>query len=117
MVESQFDELEAYVVLSVSSKINITSLRDVWLTDSACTNHMTPRREWFQGYRPIEPCDILMGDNSKIQAVGVGTILIRRLINNEWFDGKIEKVLHVPSLKKNLFATGLAVEKGFGSCV
>lgn len=44
--------------------------------------------------------------------MGRGTILIKRLVNNEWLDGKLENVLYIPSLRRNLFSSGVCTEKG-----
>lgn len=46
---------------------------------------------------------VSLGDNSLLEAKGRGTIFIKKLVNSEWQNGKLENVLYVPLLRKNLF--------------
>ena len=44
---------------------------------------------------------------------GSGTVLIDRLVNGKWCEARIENVLYVPKIRKNLFSVGVCTEKGF----
>ena len=46
------------IVLLVSSE----SSGDAWVLDLACSYHMTPRRDWFTTYRPINGGLVYMGN-------------------------------------------------------
>jgi len=49
---------------------------------------------------------VSLGGETKCKVLGQGTICIKRLVDEEWFDGKLEDVLYVPNLSKNLFYIG-----------
>lgn len=57
-------------------------INDVWLIDSGASRHISFRREWFCSYRPITGQYVNTGDNRRCQIAGVGTILMRRFVNN-----------------------------------
>lgn len=40
-------------------------------------------------------------------------MLVQKFMNGLWRDARIENVLHVPELKKNLFSVGACTKKGF----
>lgn len=56
---------------------------------------------------------VCLGDNSTCEVKGRGTIYIQKHVNGKWIDGRINDVLYVPNLKKNLFSTGIITQKGF----
>ena len=87
----------------------------VWLTDSGASRHLTYRREWLTDYRAYGSSNdsIRLGDNEICQIVGAGTVHIKKLIDGVWRDGRIENVLYVPKLKKNLFSVGVCTSNGF----
>lgn len=87
---------------------------EIWITDSGASRHITHRREWFQDYRLTKNRDVIsLGDNKECEIVGEGTILIKKYVNGEWQTSRIENVLHVPKIKKNLFSVGVCTSKGF----
>lgn len=56
---------------------------------------------------------VYLGDGSTCDVKGRGTIYIQKYVNGNWIDGRIDDVLYIPSLKKNLFSTGAVTQKGF----
>lgn len=88
--------------------------REIWITDSGASRQITNRREWFHDYRPLRNSGVIsLGDNKECEIIGEGTILIMKYVNDDWRPGRIENVLYVPKLKKNLFSVGVCTSKGF----
>lgn len=87
---------------------------EVWLIDSGASRHLTFRREWLTDYR-ANKCDgtISLGDNQICDIVGEGTVHIKKLVDGVWRDARIENVLYVPKLRKNLFSVGVCTNVGF----
>jgi len=56
---------------------------------------------------------VSLGDNGECEVIGQGTALIERLIDGVWHEARIENVLYVPKIRKNLFSIGEYTEKGF----
>jgi len=73
-----------------------------WYLDSGASDHMANNREHFVDYSSMEPHDIQMGDNSPIQAVGIGTIYTVIPSNGSFAKMELRNVLPVPRLHKNL---------------
>lgn len=92
--------LEAFLVSEPNcyTRILNSDVKDVWILDSGASKHMSFRPEWFidldESYRET----VSLGDESICKVMGRGTILIKRLVNNVWLDGKLENVLYIPSL-------------------
>ena len=87
---------------------------DTWITDSGASAHMTYHREWFVKYRPrTVGSTVSLGDNGEYKVYGEGTIIVKRLVQGEWRIGRMENVLHVPGIKKNLLSVGACTRKGF----
>lgn len=82
---------------------------EVWITDSGTSKHLTYRREWLIDYRANRNGDtIALNDDGVCD--GNGTVLIKKLVDGEWQNARIENVSYV---KKNLFSVGVCTEKGF----
>uniref|UniRef100_A0ABD2VV02 Uncharacterized protein n=1 Tax=Trichogramma kaykai TaxID=54128 RepID=A0ABD2VV02_9HYME len=93
------------IITKETKQLLAVSTEEIWLTVSGASEHITPRREWFAEYRSKrDGSTVTLGDNKRYEVVGIGTIHVERLVNNEWRDGRIENVLHVPGLKKNLLS-------------
>lgn len=86
---------------------------EIWITDSGASKHITYRREWLSDFRPLNNVSVSLGDNGIYQALGSGTVFIERLIDGNWQSGRIDDVLYVPQIKKNLFSVGICTTKGF----
>ena len=72
------------------------STAHAFLIDSRASNHMVESRESFSSLQYFDGPSIQMGNNSKIQAKGKGSINIEH--------GKFKDMLHVPSLAANLLS-------------
>lgn len=109
------ESARARASLSQVEEIKSAGQSQVWLTDSGASRHLTYRREWLTDYRAYESSDdsIRLGDNESCKIVGVGTVHIKKLIDGVWRDGRIENVLYVPKLRKNLFSVGVCTSNGF----
>jgi hypothetical protein len=110
VADGEFDDSEAYAdVLSVSSGKN--SLIDSWVLDSACSYHICSNRMWFDTFKSYNTGTVLMGNDAKCKAIGLGTIKFRM------FDGIVKiltNVRYVPDLKKNLISLGTLDSLGYG---
>ncbi|KAL4360887.1 hypothetical protein GQ457_04G022640 [Hibiscus cannabinus] len=90
--------------------ISTTQLMDAWILDSGCSYHITPNREWFSTYMPINSGSVYLGDDSCCNIVGIGEVRIRM------YDGTVRTlcdVRHIPDLKKNLISLGTLHKNGF----
>ena len=74
---------------------------------------MTYQREWLYDFREITNENVNLGDNTLCEIKDYGTVAIKIFINGEWKLGKLENVLNVPTLRKNLFSTGACTNKGY----
>ena len=84
-----------------------------WIWDSGASDHMTHRREFFTDFIEGDTnATVLLGNNQGLTVKGQGTVKIKKLINEKWFDAVITEVLYVPDLKKNLFSEGTITRKG-----
>lgn len=106
--ESDDSEVSADL-LSVSSGTD--SLIDSWVLDSACSYHMCPNRQWFETFKSCNAGTVLMGNDARCKAIGIGTIKV-------WmFDGVVRtltNVRYVPDLRKNLISLGTLDSLGYG---
>lgn len=117
--KSESHGLEVKVVNEVLN----TGKQDVWIMDSGASRHITHRREWFSTYQELlDGGTISLGDNKECKVIGEGTIPIEKFVDGAWRDSRIEKVLYVPKMKKNLFSVGVCTSRGnevnfYGNCV
>ena len=102
-------------VLWTQSHVMAADQSEVWLIDSGASRHLTYRRDWLTDYKTDRTgATISLGDNQICNVAGEGTVLIKKFIDGVWHDARIEKVLHVPKLRKNLFSVGVCTKKGLG---
>ena len=97
----------------VVERLMAVDTSDVWITDSGASRHITNRRDWYSEFEPSSGESISLGDNGVCDVTGSGTVLIDRLVNGKWCEARIENVLYVPKIRKNLFSVGVCTEKGF----
>ena len=83
-------EVSEYV-LSVST---IRS-KDDWILDLGCTHNVTPNREFFSTYEPIDGGDALMGNYAPCKIFRIGSIKIKM---NDGVVRTLTEVRHVPDL-------------------
>uniref|UniRef100_A0A2N9FLA5 CCHC-type domain-containing protein n=1 Tax=Fagus sylvatica TaxID=28930 RepID=A0A2N9FLA5_FAGSY len=95
-------------MLSVSSSTD--GLNNSWLLDSACSFHVTPHRNWFDTYRSINCGSVRMGNDATCTIIGMGTIKIKM---SDGVVRTLEKVRHIPDMRKNLISLGTLDSKGY----
>ena len=89
-----------------------TDQREAWYTDSGASAHISLRREWFDDYHPRrDGSTVVLGDNRECAVVGEGNIRIERLTEGEWKQARIENVLYVPDMGKNLYSVVAATAR------
>ena len=70
-----------------------------WFLDFACTFHICSHRDWFSDYVQSHAGEVVIGDGSTCEIIGIGSIYI------QVYDGSIKKLIDVcfvPKLKRNL---------------
>src|SRR6201999_274281 len=76
----------------------------LWNADTGATSHMTPHRDWFVSYEPLQT-PIRLADGKVIYSAGIGAVDFVPLV-----DGvaqrpiRFSRVLHVPDLRNNLLS-------------
>jgi len=86
--------------------------KDIWILDSGASKQITFRSDWMCNLHRYE--HVSLGDSTTCKLHGRGTVYIKRLFNNQWLDGILEKVLYVPDLNKTLFSVGACMSKKYG---
>ncbi|KMQ86381.1 copia protein [Lasius niger] len=56
-----------------------------------------------------------LGDEGVCDVESCGIVIIERYVNDEWIEGKLENVLFVPLLTKNLLSVGACTNKIFAA--
>ena len=72
---------------------------------------MCPNRQWFDTFKSCNRGTVLMGNDARCKAIGLGTIRVRM------FDGIVRiltNVRYVLDLKKNLISLGTLDSLGYG---
>ena len=104
---SDDSEVNANLV-SVSSGNNV--LLESWVLDSACSYHMTPKKDWFDTYKPYNGGMVQMGNDATCLVIGIGSMKIKM------FDGVVRVlsiVRNVPDLRKILISLGVLDDLGY----
>jgi len=94
-------------------ELSSSNMEDVWITDSGASRHMTYRREWLFDFQPINGEVVSLGNGGQCKVAGSGTVFIHKLVDGDWTPAKIENVLLVPDIKRNLFSVGACTNKGY----
>lgn len=107
------DESSASLPAEIIKSVLNADQKEIWITDSGASRHMTSRREWFSDFKKLKNSEpIFLGDNEQCDVEGEGTILIQRYVNGAWQKASIDNVLYVPRIEKNLFSVGVCTTKG-----
>jgi len=87
-----------------------SDIKDTWITDSgaSCYDLLTRVID-----KSVEGEMVSLGNDKQCNVSGKETVLIKRFINGHWEEGKIEEVLFVLQIKRNLFSVGACTRKGF----
>jgi len=67
----------------------------MWLLDSGASKHMTFRSDWIHDLQRHSDEHVFLGDG---KVHDQGTVYIKRLVNNQWLEGRLENVLYVLDL-------------------
>jgi len=79
------------------------SLEAGWIIDSGALRNMCTHHDWFHHYSPLSsPMDIVLGDDSAIQATGVGCISVHMHAEGKSSPTVLQDILHMPELHGNL---------------
>jgi hypothetical protein len=69
-----------------------------WIVDSGCSNHFCPNKSDFVEYTPFDPpCQIALGNDSRVPSLGEGTILIacvaggKRVVTGLLLDSRLRR--------------------------
>ena len=73
---------------------------------------MSPHRADFDTFEAIPPRRVLMGDDSVLQAIGRGSILVDTKVGGCTKRLRFKDVLYVPKLQSNLLSVSKIVEGG-----
>ena len=86
-----------------------------WYMDGGATDHMTDRIDWFSTFKKVAEgrWRVMIADNRRLWIRGTGVIHIQCLIDGKWQKRKLERILFVPELQKNLFSVGQAADRGY----
>jgi hypothetical protein len=84
--------------------------KDVWITDSGASAHITYRRDWVEDLRPLAGEKVTLGDDGECEVVGVGKVRIEKLVNGEWEPGIIEGASCSASDEKSFLCRGVYCE-------
>jgi hypothetical protein len=83
--------------------LSIDSLFDSWVLDSRASLHTTAICEVLETYIAGDFEKMYLADGTPLDIVDIGDVRIRVHIDSVW---KLQKVRHVPKLKKNLISVG-----------
>jgi hypothetical protein len=106
VVEENDEGSDLVLVVTISD----SHFFDRWVLDATCTAHMSPKRDRFINYEPVNGSSVLMGNDVACKIVGFGAVRIRM------HDGTVrilKNVQHVPDLKKNLISLGTLDSLGY----
>jgi len=89
------------------------SLEAGWIINSGASRNMCAHCDWFHHYSPlVNPMDVILGDDSAIQATGVGRISIRMHAEGKSLPTVLQDILHVPELHSNLLSVSHFAKRG-----
>lgn len=102
--ESAQSTVEFAGAASARTSPSITSPSNSWNTDTGASSHMTPRRSWFQEYRPYR-VPVRLANGQVIWSRGRGSVIIRPRVGESTLPlVTFTNVLHVPDLAVNLLS-------------
>ena len=104
-------ELEMFAAIEeVCSSAQVPHVDDSWILDSGASRHMTSKKDWYSSWKPLqEPINVIVGNNAKCPAEGLGTISFVAATGEE---KKLSDVLYVPQIKRNLISIGVITDRG-----
>ena len=94
---------------------NCANRPDDWFIDSAATSHMTFNRDILLDYEEFEePKEVSLGDDYSISSIGAGKARLPFIDENgSQKNLKLERVLYVPDIAKNLLSVPCMTSFGY----
>lgn len=87
--------------------------KEMWLVDSACSNHMTSNLELFKELEDVGGMKVKIGNGDYMEVKGRGTIALETSSGTKM----ISNVLFVPEVDQNLLSVGQLLEKALNCCL
>ena len=87
----------------------VDSLLDDWVLNSRASFHTTPHREIIQNYAAGDFGKVYLANGSALDVVGMGDVRILLPNGSVWL---LEKVRHIPELRRNLISIGQLDDDG-----
>lgn len=85
----------------------------LWIVDTGATDHITNNKDWFVSFECFKtPFEINIGDQSKMVALGKGTIKFEAAVDGQWIKSHMNNVLYAPSARRNLLSVITALDNG-----
>lgn len=108
---SQEKEISRKSVFTVTKSVPMQE--NHWFADSAATQHMCNKANWFTSLRYFnEPEECSLGNGSKIKVLGEGTVDLISHLGDREAQVTLQDVLYIPELSTNLLSIGIATEHG-----
>lgn len=110
---AELDALEDMVDLQFLTAYCNSGMRNQnsWIVDSGCSTSASFERENFINYRSFDG-QISIGDGSKLNIVGIGTIKLWCKVGSRAKPLYIDNAHHVPQLTRNLLSVGQLKQQG-----
>lgn len=84
----------------------------IWIIDSGATKRMTFQKVAIDTYKVIAPCNVLLGDDSALEVIGMASIIVELLVRDKIKRIGIKNALHVPKLQANLLLVSKLLSNG-----
>ncbi|KAB5537804.1 hypothetical protein DKX38_015337 [Salix brachista] len=98
------EEVQDALLLAVHSPV------EDWILDSGASFHTSSHRELMQNYIAGDFGKVFLVDGEALNVVGMGDVDVALPNRNKW---TLQKVRHIPELKKNLISVGQLDDCGF----
>lgn len=108
------NESDSGTVTAIVAESNLSVCEiDEWILDSGATEHMSNNMSFFSNLKPLsEPKKVLFGQGFG-RATHVGDIYCTSKVKEENHSLRLENVLYVPELRRNLLSLSAAQKRGF----
>lgn len=85
---------------------------DAWVWRQWCFSPHSHQCEWFENLRTGIGGSVVLGHGCTCKVEGEGDIELEAFVGGQWNSVRIERVLYVPEMKKNLLSMGACAKKG-----
>ena len=106
---SMSDGKDEYAMMA--SNVSCNGSTSDWIVDSGVTSHMSPHKTCFHSYALINPRRVILGDDTVLEAIGKGQLVVDTEVRGRVKTITIQDVLHVPKLTANLLSVRQLVAK------